>query len=128
MSSDIPGDNDSVEPGQTVDYREVPEGSTRPLTEIEKAVALKWASEEGMAPTVAASGQGAIARQILELAFAHDVKVREDADLVELLYALDIDTPIPVEAYVAVAEILSYVYRANNAARHGKPFETAEQP
>ena len=31
-----------------------------------------------------------------------------------LLGKLDIDTPIPLEAYAAVAEILSYVYRAND--------------
>jgi flagellar biosynthesis protein len=41
------------------------------------------------------------------------VKVREDADLAELLAKLDIDTPIPSEAIVAVAEILAKVYEAN---------------
>ncbi len=30
-------------------------------------------------------GSGALADQILELAFAHGVKVREDADLIEVL-------------------------------------------
>ncbi|MEK9797397.1 MAG: hypothetical protein VW713_11730 [Alphaproteobacteria bacterium] len=32
-----------------------------------------------------AKGSGALADQILELAFAHGVKVREDADLIEVL-------------------------------------------
>ena len=54
-----------------------------------------------------------MAEQILELAFAHDIKVREDAELVEILSLLDVDSPIPLEAFAAVAEILSYVYRAN---------------
>jgi flagellar biosynthesis protein len=41
--------------------------------------------------------------------------VREDADLAELLVAVDVESEIPLEALAAVAEILSYVYRANNA-------------
>ena len=53
------------------------------------------------------------ADQILELAFAHGVKVRTDPDLAEVLAAVEVDTVIPVEAFVAVAEILAYVYRAN---------------
>lgn len=56
---------------------------------------------------------GTVAEQILNLAFAHGVRVRQDADLVQILAALDIDMEIPPEAYAAVAEILVYVYRAN---------------
>ena len=65
------------------------------------------------APVVVASGRGALAEKILDVAFAHGVKVREDADLAEILAAVDIDSEIPVEAFVAVAEILRYVYAAN---------------
>lgn len=77
------------------------------------AVALSYELGGGGLPKVVATGRGHVAEQILELAFAHDVKVREDADLVEILSALDLDSEIPVEAIVAVAEILSHVYRAN---------------
>ena len=42
------------------------------------------------------------------------VRVREDADLAEMLAAADIDTEIPVEAFIAVAEILRFVYAAND--------------
>jgi flagellar biosynthesis protein len=41
------------------------------------------------------------------------VKVREDADLVEILAAVDLDSQVPLEALMAVAEILTYVYIAN---------------
>ncbi|MCC7166223.1 MAG: EscU/YscU/HrcU family type III secretion system export apparatus switch protein [Rhodospirillales bacterium] len=78
------------------------------------AVALDYRPEISEAPRVVASGRGFVAEKILELAFAHGVKVREDADLAQILAAVDIDSEIPIEAYVAVAEILSYVYRANN--------------
>lgn len=64
-------------------------------------------------PKIIASGRGKLAEQILELAFQKGVRVREDADLAELLAKLDLDTPIPSEAIVAVAEILARVYEAN---------------
>jgi len=64
-------------------------------------------------PRVVASGKGGFAEQILQIAWANNIKVREDADLVEILSAIDVDSDIPIEAFAAVAEILSYVYRAN---------------
>lgn len=64
-------------------------------------------------PRVIASGYGRLAEQILDMAFSMGLKVREDADLAELLAILDLDTPIPSEAVVAVAEILAKVYEAN---------------
>lgn len=77
------------------------------------AVALQFDPGRDRAPKVTAGGRGRIAEQILEIAFANDVKVREDPDLAQLLSAIQIDSEIPVEAFAAVAEILIYVYRAN---------------
>ena len=65
-------------------------------------------------PKIVASGRGKVGEKILEIAFAEGVKVREDADLAELLSAADIDSEIPVEAFIAVAEILRYIYIAND--------------
>lgn len=80
----------------------------------ETAVALAYRPDKGdEAPRVVASGKGELAREILDLAFAAGVKVREDADLVEILAAVDVDSPVPLEALMAVAEILTYVYLAN---------------
>ena len=76
----------------------------------------------GGLPKVVASGYGKLAEQILEMAFEKGIKVRSDADLAQLLATLDLDTPIPSEAIVAVAEILARVYEAN--ARLGIPPET----
>jgi len=70
----------------------------------------------GAAPRIVAKGHGAVAEQILQLAFATGVKVREDANLTEILEAIEVDTEVPLHALAAVAEILSYVYRANDAA------------
>lgn len=84
--------------------------------EIDKnklAVALKYNRGLDPAPVLAAKGKGLIAEKIIELARAHGIEVREDEDLAVMLSKLDVDMPIPMEAYVAVAEILSYIYRAN---------------
>src|SRR6185369_2627690 len=67
-------------------------------------------------PRVAASGRGAVAEQIIALAFEKGIPVREDADLAEILATVDVDTEIPIDALAAVAEILSYLYRYNRAA------------
>jgi flagellar biosynthesis protein len=77
------------------------------------AVALDYRPGEDAAPKVVASGRGALAENILALAFANGVKVREDADLAELLSVVEVGEDIPVEAFLAVAEVLAYVYRAN---------------
>lgn len=77
------------------------------------AVAISDRSAEGLLPDITASGRGHLAERILELAFANGVKVRTDAPLAEMLSEFDIDSPIPSEAFFAVAEILSYVYAAD---------------
>jgi flagellar biosynthesis protein len=89
------------------------------------AVALQHDRAEDKVPRVVATGRGALAERILELAFAHGVKVREDADLAEILAAVEIGQQIPLAAFAAVAEILFYLYRANErqaaAAAGGAP-------
>jgi len=90
-------------------------------------VALAYAPEVADAPRVVAAGHGALAEAILQAAFAAGVKVRADADLAEILSAVDVDSVIPVEAFAAVAEILTYVYRANAAMRPEAPADAAFQ-
>ncbi len=77
------------------------------------AVAVQHDPREERLPKVIASGHGAVAQQILEIAFARGIRVREDADLAEVLSAIEVDSEIPLTALAAVAEILSYVYRAS---------------
>jgi flagellar biosynthesis protein len=76
-----------------------------------RAVALKYARGDDQAPVVTAKGEGLLADKIVEVARAHGVEVRSDRDLVRLLDTVDIDSPIPIEAFQAVAEILTYIYR-----------------
>ena len=78
-----------------------------------KAAALQYDSEIGSAPRVVAKGRGAVAEKIIEIAEAHNVPVHEDPDLVEVLTGLDLDEEIPQDVYVAVAELLAFVYSIN---------------
>lgn len=80
------------------------------------AVALTYDPGKADAPRVVASGRGPIAEQIIAVAKAHGITLREDPDLAEILAAVEIDSQIPLEAWTAVAEILSYIYRANRRA------------
>jgi flagellar biosynthesis protein len=77
------------------------------------AVALDYDAGKDNAPRVVAKGKGEIAQRIVDLARQNGIAVRQDADLAELLAVLELDQEIPVEAFTAVAEILSYIYRAN---------------
>jgi flagellar biosynthesis protein len=87
------------------------------------AVALRYDPPREDAPRVVAKGRGQIAEQILEIARAKGIAIREDRDLAALLETLELDVEIPLEAFVAVAEILAYVYRAN-----GRPPPGGERP
>lgn len=77
------------------------------------AVAVEDRTKDREVPKVIAAGRGKIAEQILQLAEDNGVRVREDKVLVEMLAKVELDSPIPSEAFMAIAEILSYVYRAN---------------
>lgn len=78
------------------------------------AVALKkYGIDDSAIPKVVAAGYGKLAEQIIEIAFKNGVKVREDKDLAQMLAAIELDSDIPTEALVAIAEILAYVYKAN---------------
>ena len=94
------------------------------------AIALSHDIDGDAAPTVVAKGYGELAEKILRLAFDHDVKVRTDPDLAQILEVVEVDCAIPIEAFAAVAEILTYVYRANSAMseHHANPIRTETAP
>ena len=87
--------------------------SAQPEPRPPRAVALRYDRTALPAPSVVAKGKGELARRILDLARTHDVPVREDPDLLELLSACDLGQEIPSELYHAVAELFAYLYRLN---------------
>ncbi|MBP5857016.1 EscU/YscU/HrcU family type III secretion system export apparatus switch protein [Marivibrio halodurans] len=101
-------------------------GDAEPATADRKAVALSYKPETAdSAPVVTASGRGHLAERILEAAREAGVPVHRDADLIEILAATDVGDEIPVEAFIAVAEVLRYVYQANGQAA---PIPTRSTP
>ena len=84
--------------------------------EPRRAVALRYKPKEDGAPKVVAKGRGYLADKILELARAHNIPIREDKNLVQILSRLDLDQQIPPELYRAVAEILAFIYRVGQQA------------
>lgn len=82
--------------------------------EIKQAVALRYDKARDDAPKVTAKGKGRVAENIIELAREHGIPVKDDPDLVEVLASLELDQEIPPEIYVAVAELLAFVYSANS--------------
>ena len=85
-----------------------------------KAFAIKDNKNYASRPKIIAKGHGKVAEKILRLAFDNDIRVRTDEDLVEVLSVVEDDCEIPLEAFAAVAEILSYVYDANSKMRDTK--------
>ena len=86
---------------------------TQAVIKLKKAVAISYKPDTDQAPKVAAKGAGTIAEKILALAREHDVPIKEDPDLVEILAKLDVSQEIPPELYTVVAEILAFVHRSN---------------
>ena len=84
----------------------------RPLPE-RHAVALAY--REGQpAPQVVATGKGLIADAIIARAREAGVYVHESPDLVNLLIRLDLDQRIPPQLYLAVAQLLAWLYRVEH--------------
>ena len=74
------------------------------------AVALAYRSHDS-APKVVAQGRGVIAQAIIERARKHGVFVHESEELVGLLMQVELDQHIPPQLYMAVAELLAWLYR-----------------
>lgn len=80
-----------------------------------EAVALTYDPTDG-APRVVAKGRGLIAHEIIERAKEAGVFVHESPELLSLLMQVDLDDRIPPELYVAVAELLAWLYRVEQGA------------
>jgi flagellar biosynthesis protein len=83
--------------------------------ETRAAVALAYA-DNAPAPKVVAKGRGLLAQTIIERAREAGVHVHESPELVALLMQVDLDRHIPPQLYVAVAELLAWLYRLEQGA------------
>ncbi len=81
---------------------------------MKQAIALRYDQDKENAPKVVAKGKGVTAQKIIEIAHEHDLPIREDADLIELLSKVEIDHEIPENLYIAVAEVFKFIYSVTN--------------
>ncbi len=72
------------------------------------AIALNY--DETSAPKVTAKGRGLVAEEILNLAAEHDIPIKEEPELVELLATVELGDQIPEALYIAVAEVIAFAY------------------
>lgn len=94
------------------------------------AVALKYERQSMQAPTVVAKGADSLAFRIRELARASNVPLVENPPLARALHKLvEVDQQVPPQLYLAVAEVLAFVYRLKQGSGvRRQASETATSP
>lgn len=88
-------------------------GAERPR--LRQAAALVYTQRDA-APRVIAKGDAWLADEIIARARAAGVPIHESRELVALLMQVDLDAHIPPALYIAVAEVLAWVYRIEGRA------------
>ena len=82
------------------------------------AVALRYDMASPGAPVVVAKGQNKMAEKLKAIARWHDIPIVENRPLARTLYrTVEVGRTIPIELYSAVAEILAFIYRAQERMR-----------
>jgi flagellar biosynthesis protein len=88
----------------------------QPIPGKRTAVAVRYDVEKDKAPLILASGRGAVADEILRIAEENKIPLYENRGLANMLAKLEIDTEIPAQLYVLVAEVLFFVYKLDKMA------------
>lgn len=82
------------------------------------AIALKYDPDIAPAPVVVAMGKDIFAQKIKEIAKENKVPMVENKPLARALYpVIEVDAMIPPDLFVAVAEVLAYVFSKNKGRR-----------
>jgi len=97
---------------------EIPKANVVVTNPTHFAVALRYDEKRMRAPIVVAKGADIIAARIREIATEHAVPIFEAPPLARALHRhVEIGAEIPSSLYVAVAQVLTYIYQVK-AARH----------
>jgi flagellar biosynthetic protein FlhB len=98
--------------------QEVPKADVIIVNPTHYAVALRYDDKRNRAPVVVAKGVDHMAAKIREVAGEHGVPLFEAPPLARALHkSVDIGDEIPAQLYVAVAQILTYVFQLRTARR-----------
>ncbi|WP_095110677.1 flagellar biosynthesis protein FlhB [Pseudomonas sp. Irchel 3E20] len=95
------------------------------------AVALKYDPEKGAAPMLLAKGSDFTALKIREIAVANDILLLESPALARsIFYSTELEQEIPAGLYLAVAQVLAYVYqiRQHRAGKGKRPDPLKDLP
>ncbi|NUO88327.1 MAG: transporter [Cupriavidus sp.] len=84
------------------------------------AIALSYQHSD-RAPRVVAKGYGVVAEAIIARAREAGVYVHDSPTLVNLLMQVDLDSHVPPQLYVAVAELLAWIYQLESGLDPGAP-------
>ena len=99
---------------------EVPKADVVVVNPTHFAVALRYDDARMRAPLVVAKGTDLIAARIREIATEHSVPIFEAPPLARALYHnVEIGGEIPGTLYVAVAQVLTYIYQLKAARTSG---------
>lgn len=99
---------------------EVPKADVVVTNPTHYAVALRYQQDKMGAPLVVAMGTGLIAANIRAKAMEHGVTVLEAPPLARaLFFNAELEQEIPAGLYLAVAQVLAYVYQLKAARKHG---------
>jgi flagellar biosynthesis protein FlhB len=99
---------------------EVPKADVVVVNPTHFAVALRYDERRMRAPLVVAKGTDLIAARIREIATEHSVAIFEAPPLARALYhSVEIGSEIPATLYVAVAQVLTYIYQLRAARTSG---------
>jgi flagellar biosynthetic protein FlhB len=91
---------------------QVPEADVVITNPTHLAIAVKYSPEVMGAPVVLAKGADKLAERIIETARDHRIVIKQDIPLAHAIYnSVEVNQEIPPELYLAVAELLAYVYR-----------------
>ena len=76
------------------------------------AIAIEYNADKMSAPKVLAKGAFEVAQRIVDIAKSHNIPIVQNVPLARALFkAVDVDQQIPEDLYIAVAEVLAYIYR-----------------
>lgn len=101
---------------------EVPKADVVITNPTHYAVALRYQPEREDAPVVVAHGVDLVARRIRELAESHGVPLFEAPPLARALYShCRLGQQVPEGLYVAVAQVLAYVYQLRSRGSREPP-------
>lgn len=90
----------------------IPEADVVITNPTHYAVALKYDADKGGAPVLLAKGSDFLALKIREIAVANQVMLLESPALARsIYYSTELEQEIPGGLYLAVAQVLAYVYQ-----------------